>query len=336
MGVSSGRTAASFGAATGGLLLGALPFAVLRTRLRKLPLDRVFMPASLLMSVGALQFWFGGVAELGGESIMVPLQNGLKLFINEFMKSAQSALLIPDHPFLDVTLSGLAQYLGSDRSALTITVLFLMAPPVIILIALFARPDPAVTCFAAAHERRRSIAAFRQDLTFQSAPVLSAFIMLIILLHAVNLSLNPLYEPEPIPVREVEGGSVIRVPIAGKAGDLDDKKLRKYVYYAGSKQVLFLAVMKPDGTVGIALDQCEICRPADWNKDARGYAQQGPNLFCKYCVTPITTSSVNTPGGCNPIPVPFTVEDNTIIIERSELVGIFDKAEALERKGTHL
>jgi len=108
------------------------------------------------------------------------------------------------------------------------------------------------------------------------------------------------------------------------------------VYYAGSKQVLFLAIMKPDGTVGIALDQCEICRPADWNKDARGYAQQGANLFCKYCVTPITTNSVNTPGGCNPIPVPFTIVESTIVIDRGELVSVFDKAEALERKGTHL
>jgi len=336
MGATAGRTAATFGAAAGGLVLGSLPLVVLRSRIRKLPFDQVFTPASLVMSIGALQLWFGGVAELGGESVMVPLQNGLKLFINEFVKSAQSALLIPDHPFLDVSLSGLAQYLGSDRSALTITILFLMAPPVVILISLFARPDPSVSGIAASSRRRRNIASFRADLAFQSAPVLGAFLILMIMLHAVNISLNPLFDPEPVPVREVEGGSAIRIPIAGKSGDLGDKKLRKYVYYDGSKQMLFLAIMKPDGTMGIALDQCEICRPADWNKDARGYAQQGANLFCKYCVTPITTNSVNTPGGCNPIPVPFTIVENTIIIDRNDLVNIFEKAEALERKGTHL
>ena len=336
MGMGSGRTAAAFGSAAGGLMLGALPLVLLRGAVRRLPLARAFLPASLLMTVGALQFWFGGLAELGGESIMVPLQNGLRLFVNEFMKSAQSALLLTDHPFLEVTFAGLARYLGSDRSALTITVLFLMIPPVLILITLFARPDPSVSGIAASSLRRRHLAAFRQDLTLQSAPVLGAFILLVVLLHAVNISLNPLYDPEPLPVRPAEGSGVLRIPIAGKTGDLNDKKLRKFVYYEGNKQVLFLAVMRPDGTVGLALDQCEICRPADWNKDARGYAQQGNNLFCKYCVTPIATSTVNTPGGCNPIPVPFAVRENTIIIAVRELVALFDKAEALERKGTHL
>lgn len=335
MGVVAGKTALSFVSGAAGLILGALPFILLRGPLRRLPFDRMFTPASLLLSVGALQFWFGGVAELGGDSIMIPLQNGLKLFVNEFMKSVQSALMISDHPFLDVTLSGLAQYLGSDRSALTITVLFLMVPPVLILILLFARPDPTVEA-AAGSRRRRDIAAFRQDLSLQSAPVLGAFLVLVVMLHAVNISLNPLYDPEPVPVHETEGTTLIRIPITNKSGDLNDKKLRKYVYYEGNKQVLFLAVMKPDGTVGVALDQCEICRPADWNKDAKGYAQQGENLFCKYCVTPITTNSVNTPGGCNPIPVPFSVRENTIVIDAKVLVPLFDKAEALERKGTHL
>jgi hypothetical protein len=336
LGAASGRSAASFGAAAGGIILGFLPLALLRNQVRGLPFERTFTPASLLMTIGALQFGFGGLGELGGESVMVPLQRGLQLFVNEFVKSVQSALLITDHPFLDVTLSGLTQYLGSDRSALTLTVLFLMVPPVFLLIVLFARPDPVVSGIPGSSRRRQNVAAFRQDLTLQTAPVLTSFLVLVVLLHAVNVSLNPLYDPEPVPVREAEGSDSIRIPLSGKTGDLGDKKLRKYVYYQGSKQVLFLAVMKADGTVGVALDQCEICRPADWNKDAKGYAQQGENLFCKYCVTPITTNTVNTPGGCNPIPVPFTLAENTIVISRDELVRIFDKAEALERKGTHL
>lgn len=334
MGASTGRIMAAFGSAGAGLLLGALPVTLLSARARKLPFDRIFTPASLLMSIGALQLWFGGVDGPGGESIIMPLQHGLQLFINEFMKSAQAALLVSDHPFLDAALSGPARFAGSDRSALTVTILFLMAPPVIILIALFSRPDPVAAGDNVT--RRRSIASFRQDLTLQAAPVLIAFIGLVFLVHAVNLSMNPLYDPEPVPIRISEGGNVLKIPISGKAGDFGDKKLRKYVYYEGNRQVLLLAALKPDGTVGLALDQCEICRPADWNKDARGYAQQGKNLFCKYCVTPIAMSTLNTPGGCNPIPVPFRVVNNTIIINTAELVAVFDKAEALERKGTHL
>lgn len=336
LGVSTGRSAAAFGSAAGGLALGALPLLLLRQRIRRLPFEQAFSPANLFLSVGALQFWFGGLSELGGESIISALQHGLRLFVNELMKSIQAALLLSDHPFLDVPFSALAEFLGSDRSALTITVLFLMAPPLVILTAVFGRPDPAVSGITTPAQRRQSVAAFRQDLALQSAPPLLAFLVLVVQLHAMNLSLNPLYDPEPVPVRVAEGSDVLRIPITGAGSDLGDRKMRKYVYFEGSRQVLFLAIQKPDGTVGVALDQCEICRPADWNKEARGYAQQGENLFCKYCVTPITAHSVNTPGGCNPIPVPHAVRENAIIIDIRELVSLFDKAEALERKGTHL
>ena len=100
--------------------------------------------------------------------------------------------------------------------------------------------------------------------------------------------------------------------------------------------MLFIVIMKADGTIGVALDQCEICRPADWNKDAKGYAQKGENLICKYCVTPIATNAVNAPGGCNPIPVPFKITNNTIVLSKGMLISTFDKAEALEKGGTHL
>ncbi|MDH4162739.1 MAG: DUF2318 domain-containing protein [Nitrospirota bacterium] len=336
LGAMTGRIGTSFAWGAAGLAAGALPLLLIRSRVRRLPFERTFSPASLLMSLGALQLWMGGLGELGGESVMVPLQRGLQLFFNEFMKSVQSALLITEHPFLEVTLSGLAEYLGSDRSALTVTVLFLMIPPVYILVTIFARPDPQVTGIAGSAHRRQAVAGFRRDLTLESAPVLTAFIVLVVMLHAVNVSMNPLYDPEPVPVREADEGGVIKIPLSGKSGDLTDKKLRKFVYYEGTKQVLFIAIMKADNTVGVALDQCEICRPADWNKDAKGYAQKGENLICKYCVTPIATNTVNTPGGCNPIPVPFKITDGSIVLNKNLLVSTFDKAEALEKGGTHL
>lgn len=336
LGAMSGRITASFAFCAAGIVLGSAPFVIAKNKLRSVPFERIFTPATLLVSVGSLQLVMGGLSELGGESVMVPLQRSLQLFVNESMKSIQSAMLLTEHPFLHVPFTETARYFGSDRTALSLTVIFLTAPPVFLLITLFSRPDPVVSDISGSARRRKNIAGFRQDLTLQAAPVLASFIALVVQLHAVNVSLNPLYDPEPIPVQESEGTSVIRIPLSEKGSDLKDKKLRKYVYYEGSKQVLFIAIMKADGSVGVALDQCEICRPADWNKDAKGYAQKGENLICKYCVTPIAANTVNTPGGCNPIPVPFRIEENAIVINRSELVSIFDKAEALERKGTHL
>lgn len=336
LGSLGGRVLASFGAGFAGLVLGFLPLVLFRNTLARLPFDRIFTPASLLMVIGALQIGFGGAGERDGESIMVPLQKGLLLFISEAMKSAQTALLITEHPFLPVDLAGLARFLASDRIALSLTVLFLMVPPVFILISLFARADPRVSGMTLGAHRRRNIASFRRDISYRTMPVLAVFLVMVVQVHTVTASLNPLYNPEPIPVREDEGSAAIRIPVSGPMGDLGDRKLRKFVYFRGTVKVLFILILKEDGSVGVALDQCEVCRPADWNKDAQGYAQRGADLICKYCMTPIATNTVNTPGGCNPIPVPFRVTSDAVMISLEDLIESYSRAQELDKKGSHL
>lgn len=319
-----------------GTIAGFTPLVFLRKHLMRIPLRKAFVLSSLLMFIGALQFAFGGVGEIEKENIMILLQRGFLNFISEGVRHAQSMLLITDHSFMKIPFAGLGRFLSGDKTAMTLAVIFILIPPLFILIHLFSRPDPVVSDIHVGALRRQKIAFFRRELIYQTMPVLFAFMMLVTLVHAANISLNSLFDPPPLPVREGENESVLKIPISDKSGDITDKKLRKYVYYYGNKRIIFLAVLKPDGSVGIALDQCEICRPADWNKSAQGYAQRGEKLICKYCVTPIATSTVNSPGGCNPIPLTFTLEGNNIIIALDDLISTFKKAETLEKKGTHL
>jgi hypothetical protein len=319
-----------------GTVTGFTPFIFFRKYLFKIPLQKVFILPSLLLFIGALKFGFGGVGELESENIMIPLQQGLLNFLGEAAKSVQSMLLITVHPFLEVSFASLAGFLSGDRTAMALTVLFLLVPPLYVLIHIFARPDPIVSGIQVGAQRRQKIAFFRKDLIYQSIPVMSALVIVIVLLHAINISLNPLYDPVPIPVRVTEDEGMLKIPLSDRTGDLADKKLRKYVYYNGSDQIQFLAILRPDGSVGIALDECEICVPADWNKEARGYAQRGEHLVCKYCMTPIATATVNNPGGCNPIPVSFRMEDNTIIIPVDDLISTFREVESFDKRGTHL
>jgi uncharacterized membrane protein len=336
LGVMQERVPAALAAALLGVGLGFSPLLVFNKKIQHLPLEKAFIFPSLLMTLGALQYGFGGVAELERENIMVPLQRGLLSFLGHGMQSLQSTLMLSEHPFLKVPFSGLAQYLSGDRMALGLTVVFIMAPPLLILIHLFARPDPQVSAIPGAAQRRRKVAVFRDELLYQTTPVLTVFIVLVVMLHAVNVSMNPLYEPAPIPVREAQRTQDLKIPLSDKSGDLSDKKLRKYVYYYGNKQIIFLALLKADGSVGVALDECEICRPAEWNTDAKGYAQKGEHLICKYCMTPVAASTLNNPGGCNPIPIPFKMEDNRIVISLNDLIPLYKKVQELEKKGTHL
>lgn len=319
-----------------GTILGFSPILVLRSYLRKVPLEKALILPSLLMTLGALQFAFGGVAELERENIMVPLQRGLLALLGEGMKFLQSALMLTEHPFLKAPGADLAQYLSGDRMALAMTVVFIMTPPLFILIHLFARPDPLMDDVWIAAQRRQKVAFFRNELLYQTLPVLTVFMVLVVLLHAVNVSMNPLYEPAPAPIREAGQTLVLKIPLSDKSGDLSDKKLRKYIYYYGNKQIIIIAILKTDNTVGVALDECEICRPADWNIDAKGYAQKGEHLICKYCMTPVAASTINNPGGCNPIPIPFKMEEDSIVITLSDLTRLYDKVQSLDKKGTHL
>lgn len=319
-----------------GTVLGFFPLLFSRKIAGMLPLGRIFSLASLLMVIGALQFSFGGVKELEKENILIPLQRGFQSFLIGGIKSIQSALLIQKHPFIRVSFADLADFLSSDRSAMTLTLLFLMTPPLLILAHIFSAPDPVINGIQAGAQRRARVAFFRKELVYQTVPVLTAFMILVVLLHAVNISLNPLYDPVPVPVRESGNEAVLKIPLSDRTSDFSDKKLRKYLYYYGNKQVIFIAILKPDGSVGVALDECEICRPADWNTDAKGYAQRGEHLVCKYCMTPLPTSTLNNPGGCNPIPLPFKVSDNTIVIRLSDLTDTYKKVQELEKKGTHL
>lgn len=336
MGVMKDSAAGAVTAALSGLSVGFIPLLLFRKRLMKVPFEQAFSAASILIMIGALQFGFGGVGEIEKDNSFVPLQRNLISFLSDTIRSLQSLLLISDHPFMIVPLTGLAKYFASDRTALAMTLAAIMAPPLFMLIRIFSRPDPLVHDLQAGAEKRQTIAFFRRELVYQAMPVITSFIILIVILHAGNVSLNPLYEPPPVPVRADENSELLRIYLSDKTGSLEDRKMRKYVYYYGNKQIIFMAILKPDGTVGVALDECEVCRPADWNTDAKGYAQKGDHLICKYCMTPIATSTLNNPGGCNPVPIPFAVEDFVITIKSADLIATFNKLQELEKRGGHL
>jgi len=336
MGAMKEQSARALVYGVAGLIAGFSPLALLGRYLRNIPFDKTFTLASLLTTIGALQFGMGGVGELEKENILAPLQRNLIDLVSSGIASFQSLLLISDHSFIGVPLADLARYIASDRTALALTLAFIMIPPLIMLAGIFSRPDPAVHTLPAGAQKRSTVAFFRKEIISQTAPVMTTFVVLVVLLHAVNISLNPLYEPPPLPVRETENTDSLRIPLSDKAGSFEDRKIRKFVYYYGTKQIIFIAMLKPDGSIGVALDECAICRPADWNTDAKGYAQKGEHLICKYCMTPIAAATLNSPGGCNPVPVPFKMEDSTITIKSEDLIGTFKKLQELEKKGTHL
>ncbi len=325
-----------FAAGAGGLVAGFALLLPINRQLDRIRFPRGLTAATLLIGVGALKFAFGGLGELQEGGILIAFERGTLAFLGSAFEHIRTGLLIEEHPFISVPFTGLMGFLSGDRAAMTLMVIFITAPPVFALLNIFARPDPLVHDIEVAAHRRLSIAFFRRELIYRSVPVLLSFVIIIVLIHALNVSLNPMTAPDPIPGRESADENLLRIPGSGGMGDLTDGKLRKFVYFYGTKQIIFIAILKPDGSVGLALDECEICKPAEWNKAAQGYAQRGEHLICKYCMTPIAISTVNNPGGRNPIPLPFKLDDRQMVIGIEDLIRVYKEARALEKKGTHL
>ena len=218
MGAMQDNVQGALASAAGGLVAGFALLVLLKPMLRRIPFEKAFTLPSLLMTIGALQFGFGGVAELERENILTPLQRGLQNFLGDAVRAVQKTLLIPEHPFLDVNWDGLARFIGGDRTALMLTVIFIMTPPVLILIRLFSQPDPIIGSETVAAQRRTQIAFFRNELLFKTVPVLTVFAVLVIMLHAVNVSMNPLYEPTPVPVQRGRTGKGRQDPLCRQTG----------------------------------------------------------------------------------------------------------------------
>lgn len=336
LGDINGAAKAYAGAALG-MAAGFAPLLFFAWRMEGLGLGRFFSPASLLIAIGSIKFITGGVGEVEGGHILISLQQGMQYLVENMVGHVQSLLIIGQHDFITSPMAGLAGYFKEERMSTALTVVFIMMPPLLALVRVFSRPDPEVRGMEVAAERRLKQAFFRQDMAFLSTPVLASFLLLLISLHTVNASVNPLSEPEPINVMESdERPGMLLIPLVDRLGDFTDGRLRKYVFYSGSSTVTFLAIMKPDGTVGLGLDECEVCRPAEWNTSAQGYAQRGEHLVCKYCMTPIAIPTVNEPGGCNPIPVPFEIEEDSLVLNLDDLMRVHRAANKAEKKGMGL
>ncbi len=336
IGLMNGRTLAAVTGGVAGILAGFLPLLLIFVLKRKESFRSIFTLHNLLVFGGAWLVAFGGVGSLEEGNLMAWLQQGMGAFLSGLISYIQEVLILSPHPFLRVPFTGVAGFLSGERMAMTLVVIFMFAPVLTVLTILFAKPDPQVHQIMVRAERRLQIAFFRKDLVAKSIPLLLSFFILVVMLHASNISVNPLYDPPPMPVRAEGDPPSISLQLTDRFGDFTDGRLRKYVYFRGDREVVFLAILKPDGSVGVALDQCEVCRPAEWNRNAQGYAQRGSHLVCKYCMTPIALDTINNPGGCNPIPVPFSMEEDRIVIELQDLISTFDAAEKMEKKGAHL
>lgn len=92
-----------------------------------------------------------------------------------------------------------------------------------------------------------------------------------------------------------------------------DGHLHHFVYRAsGGEMVRYIVILKGGSAYGVGLDACEIC-------GATGYYERDNQVICKLCDVQMNKATIGTRGGCNPIPISYSIEGGKLKVPQAEL-----------------
>lgn len=240
--------------------------------------------------------------------LSMKVMKGVHDFVHQFMES----VLIPDHLFVR---SAIWKYIGllfGKEVGFWGGMVIWFTPAILIVLAIRLERLPPVAHIRQGAQRRKLLAAAigaqRHRLVI---PVLS---MVIFAAAAYQSSFPSVeyWDPKPMPVSANQAGEIF-IPKKGEI-NLEDGNLHKYLFKQGEREARFFVLMTPAGQLTVVLDACAICKP-------NGYGQAEGTVICYYCVTLIPLETVGKPGGCNPVPVPFTEKADGVAIDGITLIN---------------
>ena len=88
-----------------------------------------------------------------------------------------------------------------------------------------------------------------------------------------------------------------------------DGHLHRFAYTTEDNvQIRFIIIKKPNSSsYGIGLDACDICGET-------GYYEKDGQVVCKLCDVVMNINTIGFKGGCNPIVIPYTIENGSIVV----------------------
>ena len=104
-------------------------------------------------------------------------------------------------------------------------------------------------------------------------------------------------------------GEEIHIP----AQQIEDGHLHRFAYKASDNtEVRFIVIKKNEASYGVGLDACDICGET-------GYYERDGQVVCKLCDVVMNKSTIGFKGGCNPIPLAYTMANGQMVIKTGDL-----------------
>jgi uncharacterized membrane protein len=104
-------------------------------------------------------------------------------------------------------------------------------------------------------------------------------------------------------------GTEILIPIE----QIQDGHLHRFNYTTEENiEMRFIVIKKNESSYGVGLDACDICGPT-------GYYERKDQVICKLCDVVMNISTIGFKGGCNPVPLAYSLRSGTMVIAREDL-----------------
>lgn len=104
----------------------------------------------------------------------------------------------------------------------------------------------------------------------------------------------------------------IKIPVSSISYDASF-----YTYESNEVDIHYFAVKDDEGQVHVAIDACDVCYHAK-----EGYRQMENNMECVNCGLTFPIEDIgekNTGGGCWPSFIPISIENENVLIQKSDL-----------------
>lgn len=310
-----------------GIIISAIVLVTIVYLYRPYRIGAYFDVPQLLLFIAMVKLFAGGASDLAELSLLPSVQRGFMKFAHDLVHQVFIFLMVPDHPLLKATFwNFIGIFFGPGFASFVSLVLLLLFPCLFLYHSLTEPvPEPEERSNAEKRKIRSTIVTGRRR---KALPV-ATFIVLILIAWSLRSeeAIMQMYLPKPKPV--VADRGVVMIPLSSPEMNLMDGSLHKFSVSHEGKLYRLIMIKRWDNTLAAALDACEMCPP-------EGYGLRGDHVICVYCGTPIPVNTLGSPGGCNPIPVAFSVEGGFVRIEIREIVKKWGFIKPLQGKeGMH-
>ncbi|MDO5732599.1 MAG: Fe-S-containing protein [Eubacteriales bacterium] len=147
----------------------------------------------------------------------------------------------------------------------------------------------------------------------RNAHRLASFLLAFFIVGVLTLSVIKAIHEREIPLSPPEEYELKDETALIPLSLLEDGHLHRFAYKSKEGyDVRFICLLKSPGSYAACFDACEIC-------GASGYFERKDDIVCKLCDVVMNRGTIGFKGGCNPIPMPFIIEDGYLKIASDEL-----------------